>query len=291
MSTRSGPVAAWLAFTRERFNLVPLLVVGVAQAASAQYVVRPSLDLPGLAVAVLGLTSLLVVMRLMDELKDIDKDRVAHPERPLPCGLVAESDARVVLRWAVVTLFLAGAALALRDVVLGGLYGLCVVYSLLMYREFFASDALQARPLVYAVTHQVILLPMYAFATAAAAPESALSAHALWFALTGLGASFTLEVCRKLDPAAHPVLGTYLRVLGRGPTMAAVFAATILTAVAALQIGVHLFVWPAAFILLTSLVVVSLRPGRFPLAAGASALLVLTQVLAPALVHWTGIER
>lgn len=288
MSAASS-LTSWVTFARERFNLVPLLVVGTAQAASAQYVVRPRLDLPGLVVAVVGLTALLVVMRLMDELKDVDKDRVAHPERPLPRGLVTESNARVVLRWAVVTLFVCAVALAFRDVLLGGLFGLCVAYSLLMYREFFAPRALQARPLAYAVTHQVILLPMYAFATAAAAPESALSAPVLWFALMGLGASFTLEVCRKLDPAAHPVLGTYLRVLGRGPTTAAVVMAAALTAFAAFQIGVHLLVLPVAAILVASLMVVALRPERFALAAGSAALLVVVQVSAPTLAHWVGV--
>jgi 4-hydroxybenzoate polyprenyltransferase len=291
MSAATGRIGSWTTFARERFNLVPLLVVGTAQAASAQYVVGPTLDAAGLVVAVLALTALLVVMRLMDELKDVEKDRVAHPGRPLPRGLVTPSEARVVLRASVATLFVIAAALAMRDPLVGGLFGLCVAYSLLMYREFFAPEALQARPLAYAITHQIILVPMYTFATAAAAPDAALSPPVLWFALTGLGASFTLEVCRKLDPDAHPILGTYLTMLGRGPTTVAVFAAAALTAFAAFQIGVHPVVWPAAALLVASLAVVALKPERFALAAGTSALLVVTQVLAPTLMHWTGIGR
>ena len=287
-TSRAG---AWIHFVRERFQIPALLLVGVAQGASAQFVITDQLDGWALVIAVSGLAGLLATMRLMDELKDVEKDRVAHPDRPLARGLISEGEAKRGLVVAIAALGVGVVVLWVLNPVAGGLLGVCVAYSLLMYREFFVPDWLESRPFWYAVSHQVVLLPMYAFATAAAVPAAATDAAVLWFGLTGLGASFTLEVCRKLDPAAHPVLRTYLSVSGPARTFAAAAAATLLAAVAAVPLGVQLFVWPAAGLLLVSLVVVARRPDRFALPAVAATLLVVVQVLAPTLTHVTGIGR
>ena len=282
-------LAAWSVFVRERFQLPALLVFGTAQAA-AQYVVRARLDVGGLVIAVLGIAGLLSAMRLMDELKDLDKDRAAHPERPLPRGLLSERGARTGLWLCVTGLLLGAAAIAIGVGVLpGALFGLCVLYALLMYREFFAPTCLGGRPFLYAVTHQVIIVPIYAFATAAAVPTSTFTAPVLWFALTGLGAAFALELCRKLDPDAHPALGTYLTVSGPGWTFTAVTLAVVLAAVSAFQVGVHVFVWPAGAALLCGIVHVARHPERFKTVEGLAALFAFTQVLAPTLAQWTGV--
>ena len=282
----SGSGSGWSAFLRERFQLPVLLVLGTAQAASAQYVVASRLDLGGLLIAIVGIVSLLALMRLMDELKDLEKDRVAHPERPLPRGTLSEEDARRGLHWAVLGLVVATGVIAVgRNLMTGALYGLCVAYTLLMYREFFAPRFLGARPFTYAVTHQLVLVPMYLFATAAALPELTLTPPVLWYGLTGLGASFAFEVCRKLDPEAHAVLGTYLAAYGPHRTVLAVTAAVVLAAYAAYAIAVHVFVWPVAALLLTTLSVVYLRPERYKWVEGAASLFALVQVLAPTLAH------
>ena len=280
----------WVRFVRERFALPALLTVGVAQATSAQYLVRSRLDVGAMLLAAVGIAALLALLRLMDELKDVEKDELAHPERPLPRGLLAVEEAHRGLWWGAGTL-LAGSLLiaAVMNPLAGALYGMSVAYTLLMYREFFAPRFLEARPFTYALTHEGILFPLYAFATAVAAPERALSAPVLWFGLTGLGASFAYEVCRKLDPEAHPALRTYLTVYGPHRTVAAVIAALALLFFAAPNIEVHLFVWPFAALLLAVLSLIYVRPGRFRLVEGIATLLLLVQVLAPTLRHLWGI--
>ena len=86
---------------------------------------------------------LLVVMRMMDELKDLDKDRIAHPARPLPRGLISPEEVRSGLRIAIGLLLVVSVFIGLLwNPVAGVLLGLSVGYSLLMYREFFAPDLL-----------------------------------------------------------------------------------------------------------------------------------------------------
>lgn len=280
----------WVTYLRERSPLPLLAVIALGQSLSGYYLVRGGFSAWILAAA-LGIAALLVLMRLMDEIKDLDKDRVAHPERPLPRGLLAPDEVRRAVAGTGLALLGYAALLAAAGrPAAGALYALTVGYAFLMYREFFAPRALGRNAFAYAVTHQVIVVPMYLFAVACASPADAFSARALWFALTGLSASFVVEVCRKLDPAAHPVLGTYLRSYGRGAVLAAVAIALALLAVSARRIGVHAIVWPFAALLAISLPLLYLRPGRFKAIEGAAALLALVQMLAPTLRHaWRAI--
>ncbi len=279
-------LSGWRALARERMAIPVLLTIAAAQATSAQYVVRSSLDLAGLAIAALGTTALMALLRLMDEVKDLDKDRVAHPERPLPRGALTPAEAKRGVAWGAGVLFVVAVWIAVgRNPMAGVLYGGCVAFSLLMYREFFVPRFLGDRPLLYALTHQGIVLPIYAFATAVTIPTAALSAPVLWFTATGLGASFALEVSRKLDPAAHPVLQTYLHVYGPHRTVLVIATAIAVVAAAAPLIGVHFVLWPVVALMFATLPVVIVRPAGFRWVAGAAVVLAIVQPLAPTLHH------
>ena len=281
--------AAWMTFAWERFQIPAILVVALAQATSAQYIVSSTLDWSGLVISVVGIAALAIIMRMMDELKDLDKDRLAHPTRPLPRGLISPQEVRSGLWIGIGLLLVASVSIGvLRNPLAGVLIGLCVGYSVLMYHEFFAPDLLGVRPFSYAATHQIIIVPIYAFATATALPEATLTQPVLWFALTGLGASFALEVCRKLDPEAHPVLGTYLSVAGPGRTATSVVIAVGLAAYAGYRIGIHIILWPVALVLLASLGLTLSRPASFKWTAGFAGFFLLAQVLGPTINHFTG---
>jgi hypothetical protein len=286
MSPPRGSAAAWRVFLAERAPLGGFFVIGGAQALSAFYLFRSGFDPAGIAAAALGIAGILLLLRLMDEVKDFDKDRIAHPGRPLPRGLLPVGAVRRSVRDLAGALVAGAALVALRiDVTAGIVLAGTVVWALLMYRDFFLPRLIARDAFVYAATHQVIVLPMYAFAVAAAAPGRVWTEPALWFALTGLGASFAFELCRKLDPDAHPVLGTYLGRYGPGVTAGAVVAALGLLAFASWRIDVHMIVWPFIGLVLLALPLLYLRPARFRLIAGAATLLAFAQMLAPALRH------
>jgi hypothetical protein len=285
----ASALSRWATFLRERTPLPPLLAIAFAQSQSAQTLVTRDPSLLRALLTALPLVALLILMRLMDEVKDHQKDAVAHPERPLPRGLIPIAEARRVVTGLVAAL----AALAPALWIVAGpvpalLYALCVAWVFLMYREFFAPALLARNAFFYALTHQVIVLPMYFYAAAMAEPTRGFDMPVVWFALTGLGASFAYEVARKLDPAASPILGTYRVRHGTVASTAVIVVALLLVAVAAWPIGVHWIVWP--FVLLTALLLpVSLRDARrWRWVEGAAALLAFAQMLAPALVHWLG---
>lgn len=279
-------LARWTRYFIERSPLPVLLIVGVGQSLSAFYLFRPGFDLRPLTLSGMGIIGLLLLMRMMDELKDFEKDKVAHPHRPLPRGLVSRQELRRVL-WGTAFLLLAyagGIAIAGRALA-GALYAFTVVYAFLMFREFFVPRLLNRNQFVYAVSHQAILLPIYLFAVAVSSPASTFATRSLWFALTGLGGSFVYEVSRKLDPNAPPILGTYLRLHGRTAVTSALLAALALLAISAWKIDVHRIVWPVVALMLAVIPIIYLRPLRFRIVEGTAALVMIVQMLAPALQY------
>ncbi|MEK7401541.1 MAG: hypothetical protein AABZ80_04175 [Gemmatimonadota bacterium] len=276
----------WLTYLRERSPLPLLLAVAIPQALSSFWLLRTGAPSAATWACVIGIMGLLVLLRLMDEVKDEDKDRAAHPDRPVPRGLLSADEVRrAILTVAVLLLVYAAVLAAAFSMQLSVLLAACVVYAGLMYKEFFVSRALAERPLLYALSHQLIVILMYEFAVAAVEPGALLSERALGWSLGGLGASFVVEVSRKLDPAAHPALRTYLQLYGRGVVTILMLAALALLADAAWALGLHTIVWPFAALAVLAMPVLFVRPDRHAVVAGATGLAALVYMLAPAIAY------
>ena len=155
-----------------------------------------------------------------------------------------------------------------------------------MYKEFFCPVLLGKNAFFYAVTHQVILIPMYIFSVAAISPEQAFSSRTLWFSLTGLGASFAFEVCRKLDPGANPVLKTYLALYGKTPSVIAILLSLGLLSYSSVQIGVQQLILPVVALLLLFLPLVYLKPQKFKVIEGVCTLVGFIQLLSVTIQHF-----
>jgi 4-hydroxybenzoate polyprenyltransferase len=287
---------AWRTLLRERAPLPAMLALGAAQALSSWAVSRVAFRMAPLVAGTLGIAALLVLLRLMDEVKDIAKDRVAHPERPLPRGLLTEAAVRRAITGGTIVLLIASGIVA---ATFGAAPAVAAFAGLgwagLMYREFGAPRVLARNAFAYGLTHQLVLLPMYAFTVLLWSPGA--TAPSVWWALGGVGAGFAFEIARKLDPEALPILGTYLVRHGRGATLTALVLALGLVTLAALPLCVAALVWPAVAIVglaLWSYIVrvsrsmdsaVVAAPGAHARVARAAALLVVIQLLAPLLAR------
>ena len=86
-----------------------------------------------------------------------------------------------------------------------------------MYKEFYVGQALAKSPLIYAITHQLIIIPLCLFVFSAFGLE-AITSEVMGFCLLVLSSFFTFEVGRKMDPASDPILGTYLVHYGKVKT-------------------------------------------------------------------------
>ena len=243
----------WLQYFKERFPLPTyfLLVSGIVS--SGWGVSRAQFQLRAWLTAFIGTLLFFFLLRLMDEVKDLKKDLVAHPERPLPRGLLSFKEAMLGIYFG--TGVMGGFSLVLlfsRYSAAGAFFAGITLYLYLMFKEFFCDRWLNERPLIYASSHQAIMLPIVAFA-AAVYPGSVLSWKVAYLGIMLLGAFFTYEICRKLDPAAHPVLRTYLQVYGRYQAIGIVFGTTLIAAVGAYLMNLHFFLWPLEAMVLLSM--------------------------------------
>lgn len=272
----------WLTYLAERSPPAALLFVG-AGIALAPMAFRGAIDWVLLAVGITGLFGLLVLMRLGDELKDFEKDRVIHPGRPLPRGLLTVAQARVGMLVVSLALVLMAAVGSLYWTGLGGiLLALAVGYVWLMYKEFFLGHGLAKEPMLYAFMHQLVVFPLYGWTGAFAGEDLFASGGYLAWLLYNFGASMTFEVCRKLDPQAHRLQGTYLHHYGAGTTAAVVSVFVLISICGGVAAGHQWWLLPVQIPLLLSLSLLPLRPGQFKVIEGLSVVSAAWHIWAPA---------
>ncbi|WP_374075064.1 hypothetical protein [Bdellovibrio bacteriovorus] len=207
-------MTAWLKFIKERLPLASyaLIVGGFVMTAKALTQTAWSWDL---LIPFVGLMLFFIELRLMDELKDYSKDVVAHPQRPLPRGLVSVPAMKIVVNGGLAVMLLFAGVSFLQGSVPGICYALIVLYLYLMYKEFFVGESLANKPFLYACTHQIIIVLLLVYAAATLQAEAASAAVSYLAGFVILGCFFTYEVARKMDPKAHPILKTYLSVYGK----------------------------------------------------------------------------
>ena len=233
-------------YVREMFPLPGHVVFALLAASGIAGFARtlhgvPTALTPGL---ILGLAwnvlAMLLILRLMDELKDKDIDRRLFPNRPLPSGRVRESDIRWSLGAMMVLYLLANihsrVPFVAAMVVLG--------YALLMFKRFFVPQLLErSLPLTLATHTPVVpMIWLQAFAytvdgygipvSGTRWPSIGLYVAMLWLGVLGW------ELARKIRAAEEEnEYVTYSRILGQ---TGAVTAAALAQSVAVL-IGVSFY--------------------------------------------------
>jgi len=182
---------------------------------------------------------LMLILRLMDELKDVAVDRALFPSRPLPSGRVLEEDIAFSLA-VVIALYLsvhggAGYAFGSAAAVLG--------YAFLMFHWFFVPDFMRPRLFFTLATHTPIipllllhLLVIFA-ATRDMEPGQIRWASSLLLVGAYWALFFAWEISRKVrSREEEDAYVTYSRLLGpRGAVLLAFGAQSL-----AFCAGLHL---------------------------------------------------
>ncbi len=146
--------------------------------------------------AMLTTVFLFFQLRVIDEHKDRLNDARYLPERPVPRGLISLKELSS-LAIALMTLQLAFALLAGKVVVL------CLfaswVYMWLMGREFFLSSYLKERPILYMLSHMLIMLFVDLLITSYDfGPSNGFATGLLWFFAASFMSGMVVEFGRKI---------------------------------------------------------------------------------------------
>lgn len=272
----------WGIYLKERFPMPVYLLLSAGIALSGQWLASGDFEPTGFSLAMLGLLLFFSELRLMDELKDYDKDLIAHPDRPLPRGAIGVSQVQkgILLQYLTMIAFAALVGFLVNGPA-GFLYLITALYLWLMYKEFYAGPKLSEFPLVYAVSHQIILLPLCAFAVTISRPGLLLDTATWAYGTCALGAFFTYEVCRKLDPQAHPVLRTYLAVYGMGRTAAILITTSAVAWAGARGLGIQARLIPfEAVVPVAFLLIFRLKPSAYKAVEALATLSLLLHLYA-----------
>lgn len=228
----------WLWFIKERFNPLSytVMIFAFLGAHFALYsnFINQKVFLG--ASAVLHLTPLVLAtslfffkLRLLDEAKDKESDMTHHPERPLPRGLLSESE---VIRTAFIIMAI--------EVLLFSFYGfsaflsaiIAVGYSLVMYREFFIKNWLRAHLTTYAVTHTfiVVFVSLAIFAALFERQSTEIPKELLYFSFAGWFIFNIFEFGRKTFAKSEEKTGidSYSKIFGKFGAVLLVLAMAVL---------------------------------------------------------------
>lgn len=148
---------SWIQFTKERFepwsHLTMIAVFLLAHLLVAK-ALRPITASAFLDVAlIIGVIAFYFKLRLYDEVKDYELDVVINKHRPLPRGLLTHKD------------MYRGMAICIAiELVCFGLQGMngflaiiiAILYSLLMYKEFFIAEKIRPLLTTYALIHTIV---------------------------------------------------------------------------------------------------------------------------------------
>ena len=286
-------MGAWITFLKERLPLPSYLVLVVGLAMSGNVLGGAAAPAESAAaswittaIAAAGAFLFFAVLRIMDEFKDYEKDKVAHPHRPLPRGLIAPAQVAVAVKGLAVAMLLFSVIVGLANLPAGISYLLVTGYLWLMYREFYVGAWLANRPLLYAASHQIIILPLCYFCFLAGNPDAWRDSQPALLGITVLGAFFTYEICRKLDPDAHPLLQTYLSHYGPAKTLIFTLCTIALSALGALGLGLGQMLLPLEGLLIALLSLLFLAPYRFKTVEHGATISLALHVWAVPLSTW-----
>ncbi|MBD3883142.1 UbiA family prenyltransferase [Phormidium tenue FACHB-886] len=214
----------WWSYQEERFPVVQNSILILVFSSSAVCyslrlrgaTIRLSEVLPAILVAFFTLFLFFLQLRITDEFKDYQDDATYRPYRPVPRGLVSLRELGVLgVAGGIVQLGFAsaiGSPMVLLLLLVWGYLGL-------MSQEFFVSRWLKAHPLVYMLSHAVILPLMALYATAwdwlvaQEAPSMSLG----WFMGVSFFTSLAIELGRKIRAPKDEEFGveTYSALWGR----------------------------------------------------------------------------
>ena len=156
-------------------------------------------------------------LRLMDEFKDFKADSEYRPDRPVQRGLVSLKELGRVM---VVVIALELLLSALTGPAGFTCFLAAIIYSFMMWKEFFIGKFLGRHIYLYALSHGVVTIPLTCFAMVATSGwQAVLNQQFIYVAAINavvFCATFSFEIARKIKRKDEEIAGieTYTSVSG-----------------------------------------------------------------------------
>jgi 4-hydroxybenzoate polyprenyltransferase len=244
----------WLQFTQERFDPASHLVMILLFVIAHRILFHGRAGSLAVVAVFLGTVAFFFKLRLYDEIKDYELDLVINPTRPLARGLVTHRD---LYKGIIFCIALELALFGLQGPAALAAIAIAIVYSLLMYREFFIRDLIRPHLTTYAVSHTVVsaLLSLALISAFTHMYPWQLSREAQLFALNSWCLFNIFEFGRKTFTLSEEREGveSYSKIFGRYGAVALVVSMAIASAYCLIRVryssGLQTFVTVACAVL------------------------------------------
>jgi len=191
-------------FPFEQFVMLSLFFASAA-GTGAQMHRNNGIFHPGsLLLATAALYLFLLRLRFFDEFKDFEHDSRYYKNRPVCRGLVTLKELRFGI-YAVLALecLIAGIS-GISSIIL---FFASLLYSLLMFEEFFLREWLRKHFAVYFISHELLIFPLFLYLMSLnGMPAAGLRQSYFWLLAAFLGFNlFLLEITRKIRPESEEI--------------------------------------------------------------------------------------
>lgn len=274
----------FLTYLKERSPLPALSILSLGIGLSGMYY-NGVFDWKILILSLIINNLIFILLRLCDERKDFEKDKVINPTRPLPRGLytVEEFERLIAIHFALITLSVI--YLGVLGYRLGaGVLLIATVFAWLMFKEFYISHSLDKSPIIYALTHQVITFFIFSWPAIVQNQMVLENQLFLGWLLVNFGASFNFEISRKLDPGLPALSNTYFQFYGAKKTAVFITLCLLASVIGSIYAGTYLIIIPFIILILLSLIPWIKSQDKFKTAFGLSALFSLVALWHPCFI-------
>jgi len=180
-----------------------------------------------------------LLLRICDEHKDKEDDAEYRAYLPVPRGLVSLNELKVI---GIVVGLGQMLSIAIFQTAMLPLYFIVIAYLFLMTKEFFVVEWLKARPVLYTVSHMMIIpfIDLYSSGLDWKLEEAGMHTGIYWFILVSFFNGLVLEIGRKIRIEQDEEVGvvTYSKIYGSRKAVKiwmGLLLATLVTALLALN--------------------------------------------------------
>jgi len=225
--TKGKRMKKYFRFIKERFP-----IIGVFLYASSMY--WASYSFPNLFSnilkidykdSILGIVFYVLIflhLRLFDEHKDYEKDKLAYPERMLSRGEITLNDLKILLFPVLILEGLIALSIGMMQLFI---WLIILLWTFLMLKEFYISDYLNKRIGMYLITHQFLVPLMLLFPISQRIEKYTILSNyttiIILFCITVMCFTITYEIARKTwsDDRENIHADSYTRSWGKFKTV------------------------------------------------------------------------
>lgn len=144
----------------DRFPILPLFIFTSLTAIAINTLFHTSSYLKIISISFIYLQFLFHI-RILDEFKDYLYDKTNHADRPVQSGLISLKSLKII--GIINLLIIVILAVLISNLFLVLIFFISLLYTFLMYKEFFVSEYLRKRALLYLTSHEIVFIPLFIF--------------------------------------------------------------------------------------------------------------------------------